>query len=165
VLVLTGSSDPSRALSRRLPSAPLVWMSWQEMQARDPSRDKRGSAKRRSPRASFRGSAAGGGGTGVIGSCSAGACKPRIFGSGAAETVTKMISSNARHLSALPRRKYEPVGAPSSKFFKTQNTRQEMRPVTVATGGRKFARTPRRKVGRLRQRQLQCRASVPYSIS
>src|SRR5215469_17842381 len=95
--VLKGTSDPSRALSRRFVSAPLVRMSWQDTQARDPSPDKRGSAKRRSPRASFNGSASGAGGIGVIGSCAAGAGGAGIRDSGAAPTVTAMTNSNARH--------------------------------------------------------------------
>jgi hypothetical protein len=65
---LNRSFDPLGALSNRLASAPFVWISWHDEQAREPSRDKPGSANRRSPRESFSGSAAGGGGKGVIGS-------------------------------------------------------------------------------------------------
>src|SRR5262245_40101016 len=50
--------------------APLVRMSWQEMQESVPVPDRRVSENRRSPSASLRGSAAGGAGIGVIGSWS-----------------------------------------------------------------------------------------------
>jgi hypothetical protein len=50
--------------------APLVWRSWQDEQASVPSCDRRRSTKRRSPSASFSGSAAGACGIGVIGSWS-----------------------------------------------------------------------------------------------
>jgi hypothetical protein len=94
-------------------------MSWQEIQARDPSTDKRGSANRRSPKASFKESAEGGGGTGVIGSCSVGPCCPRICDSGAAATVTVRTRNNTRHPRAL-RHKFEPVGAPSNGILRAQ---------------------------------------------
>src|SRR5258708_1897401 len=68
VVVLKESRDPSGAVSFALPLAPLVLRSWQLAQVRVLLRDSRGSSKRRSPRATFSGSAAGGPGTGVIGS-------------------------------------------------------------------------------------------------
>src|SRR6516162_8509898 len=77
---------------------------------RDPSPDRRGSANRRSPRASFNGSARGGGGTGVIASCSAAACGSGSCDSGAAAVVIVITNNSARHLPALQRRKYEPTG-------------------------------------------------------
>src|SRR6516162_4344151 len=77
---------------------------------RDPSPDRRGSANRRSPKASFDGSAGGGGGTGVIGSCSAAACGPRGCDPGAAPVGIVITNNSARHLRALERRKYEPAG-------------------------------------------------------
>src|SRR6516162_6484746 len=77
---------------------------------RDPSPDRRGSANRRSPKASFDGSAGGGGGTGVIGSCSAAACGPRGCDPRAAPVVIVITNNSARHLPALERRKYDPAG-------------------------------------------------------
>src|SRR6516162_1628402 len=73
------------------------------MQARDPSPDKRGSAKRRSPSASFKGSASGAGGIGVIGSCTAVSSRAGSRFSGAAPTVTAMTNSNARHPATISR--------------------------------------------------------------
>ena len=67
--ILNVITEPSRAVRSLLLSAPLLCMSWQDEQVSVPSCDRRGSAKSRSPRASFRGSAGGGRGTGVIGSC------------------------------------------------------------------------------------------------
>jgi len=98
--VLSVSSDPSIPLSSGLVVAPLVWMSWQEMQARDPSADNRGSAKSRSPRASFRGSTAGGAGTGVIGSCSAGPVRLDVGASGTAAPIVVRTKTSARQLTA-----------------------------------------------------------------
>jgi hypothetical protein len=72
--------------------------------------DRRGSAKSCSPRASFKGSAGGGGGTGVIGSCGAAACGPRGCDPGPAPVVIVITNNSARHPPALERRKYEPAG-------------------------------------------------------
>src|SRR6516164_7573901 len=73
------------------------------MQARDPSPDKRGSAKRRSPSASLKGSASGAGGIGVIGSCTAVSSRAGSRFSGAAPTVTAMTNSNTRHPATISR--------------------------------------------------------------
>ena len=135
------------------------------MQAREPSADKRGSAKRRSPRASFRGSAGGGGGTGVIGSCSAGGCSLGIGGSGAAAVVAVMTRSNARHLPALRRRKCERVDAASIRLFKAPVMRPQVHPATAATDRRNFAWMPRRKLRRLAYRQLQCPTSFILDLA
>src|ERR1700733_916726 len=69
--VSKGAFDPSWATVLRPAVAPLVCRSWQDEHESWPSPDRRGSLNRRSPSASFSGSAPGGGGIGVIGSWSA----------------------------------------------------------------------------------------------
>src|SRR4051812_23178939 len=56
-------------MPRVLPSAPFACVSWHEAQERVPSPDSCGSAKSLAPRAIICGSAEGGAGTGVMGSC------------------------------------------------------------------------------------------------
>src|ERR1700733_11468225 len=81
--VSKGAFDPSWATVLRPAVAPLAGRSWQDEHESWTSPDRRGSLNSRSPSASFSGSAAGGGGIGVIGSWSAsgvlvGACESGI---------------------------------------------------------------------------------------
>src|ERR1700722_18632172 len=78
VSVLSSGSGPSGVVVFRPPSAPLVWTSWQDEQANAPSWDKRRSWKSCSPSATFRGSEAGGGGIGVMGSWSVAGATPKV---------------------------------------------------------------------------------------
>src|SRR4051812_47672461 len=60
VSVLSGSSEPSKPMSRRLGLAPFVLRSWHDEQLRELSCDRRGSSNNRSPSLTFSGSIVGG---------------------------------------------------------------------------------------------------------
>src|SRR4051812_49612230 len=67
VSVLSGSSEPSNPMSRRLGLAPFVLRSWHDEQLRELSRDRRGSSNNRSPSLTFSGSIVGGLGMAGVG--------------------------------------------------------------------------------------------------
>src|SRR3954467_12076204 len=68
VSVLSGSSEPSKPMSRRLGLAPFVLRSWHDEHLRELSCDRRGSSNNRSPSLTFSGSIVGGLDMAVMGS-------------------------------------------------------------------------------------------------
>jgi hypothetical protein len=73
-------------------------MSWHDEHASVPSWDNWRSAKRRSPIASFNGSAGGASGIGVIDSCSAAGAASKIVGTGACAGAPLVRSSSAKQV-------------------------------------------------------------------